>query len=449
MKDGKKTKEQLVNELAQLRRQLTQLKAVETEQKKIRKDLQIAKDTYQRIVDDLPDLVCRYKPDTTITFVNEAYAKYFSKSTEELIGTSFMKLIPQKSHEDVLKTIESLNKKSPEITMEHLVLTADGQMRWQLWCDRALFDSSENVIEIQSIGKDITERKRAEESLKDSEGRYRSLVESSDDSIYLVDRNCKYIFMNDKHRLRMGFSGNEFLNREYSEFHSLDDTKWFVETVNKVFETGESIHNEHESLKDGRYFLLTLSPVKAEDGGIVAVTIISKDITELKLLEKKLHTLSITDELTGLYNRRGFVTLAEQHLKFVSRQKTGIFMLYIDLNNLKKINDTWGHKEGDLALIETAKLIKESYRESDIIARIGGDEFVVMPVGTTNDSVEIITARLQEAIEIQNAKTISSYNLSMSFGIAYYDPENPCSLTELLSQADKMMYKHKKDKSTS
>jgi diguanylate cyclase (GGDEF)-like protein len=212
--------------------------------------------------------------------------------------------------------------------------------------------------------------------------------------------------------------------------------------------TGNSIIHEHKNLRDGRYFLLTLSPVKKEEK-VIAVTVVSKDITGYKDMEEDLRALSLTDELTGLYNRRGFFTLTDQLLKLARRQKKGIFMLYADIDNLKKINDTFGHKEGDMALIETADILKKNYRESDIIARIGGDEFVIIPIGTTGDNIDIITSRFEKSIEIYNSKSKREYNLSLSYGLTYYDPENPCSIDELLTQADKIMYEHKRNKKNS
>ena len=292
------------------------------------------------------------------------------------------------------------------------------------------------------------EMKKAEEALQESEEKYRSLVEYTEDSIYLVDRNYNYLFMNKKHISRLGLSDYEYLGHPFSDFHSPDEIEWFIEKAKIVLNTGNSIIHEHKNLRDGRYFLLTLSPVKKEEK-VIAVTVVSKDITEYKDMEEDLRALSLTDELTGLYNRRGFFTLTDQLLKLARRQKKGIFMLYADIDNLKKINDTFGHKEGDIALIETADILKKNYRESDIIARIGGDEFVIIPIGTTGDNIDIITSRFEKSIEIYNSKNKREYNLSLSYGLAYYDPENPCSIDELLTQADKIMYEHKRHKKNS
>lgn len=290
---------------------------------------------------------------------------------------------------------------------------------------------------------------KIDEKLRRSEGKYRSLVESTEDSIYLVDKNFRYIFMNKRHMERMRLNRKQFLGKAYGEFHSPVEVKWFVEKVRQVFETGMSVQHEHRSLRDGRYFLRTLSPVKEADGRISAVTVVSKDITELKKMEEKLQALSITDELTGIYNRRGFFALAEHILKIAKRNKKGLFLLYADLDGLKEVNDRFGHQEGDIMLIEIANLLKGNYRESDIIARIGGDEFVVLPVGITGDSIDVITSRLGEALEMHNEKRNRGYKLSLSYGLAYYDPDSPCSLDELLIKADKAMYEHKKEKKIS
>lgn len=290
------------------------------------------------------------------------------------------------------------------------------------------------------------EGRRSEEALRSSEEKYRSLVESTGDSIYLVDREYRYLFVNAVHLSRLGSSIDAFRGRLYSDVHSREETKEFVEIVDTVFRTGESVQHEHLSSRDNRYFLRTLSPVKDVSGRTTAVTVVSKDISSFKQMEERLRALSVTDELTGLYNRRGFFTLFDQFLKMSKRQKKGLHILYADLDNLKGINDTLGHQQGDQALMDAANLFRTTYRESDIIARVGGDEFVVVPVGNTGDNGEAITSRLQKNVEGHNEKGNRAYTLSVSFGLSYYDPEEPCSVDELLFRADRLMYEQKKAK---
>jgi two-component system cell cycle response regulator len=156
-----------------------------------------------------------------------------------------------------------------------------------------------------------------------------------------------------------------------------------------------------------------------------------------------LRSLSLIDELTSLYNRRGFLNLAEHQLKLARRTKRGLLLIFADLDDLKQINDTFGHKEGDLALIESANILKQTFRSSDIIARVGGDEFVVLALETSEANVEAIYARLQSNLDAHNAEGSRPYILSISTGTAYYTPESSYTIDELLTRADKLMYEQK------
>lgn len=304
--------------------------------------------------------------------------------------------------------------------------------------------------EIEELRRRVAELERLREEsamakteLLKSEAKYRSLVESTDDSIYLIDRDYRYIFINQKHLSRLGVKEEEIIGKTYGEFHTPEETRVFIEKVNSVIETGESVQHEHRSERDGRYFLRTLSPVKDQEGNVIAVSVISKNITDIKRMEDEFRKLSLTDEMTGLYNRRGFLTLAVQQLKMANRFSGEVCLLYIDLDNLKLINDRFGHKEGDAALIETANILKKTFRESDIIARIGGDEFSVLAVGTT-DSCNDLAMRLQENLKNINANTQRGYNLSLSIGTAHCEAKDPVSIEELLIQADMAMYEQKR-----
>ncbi len=160
----------------------------------------------------------------------------------------------------------------------------------------------------------------------------------------------------------------------------------------------------------------------------------------------KFQEMMRVDELTGLYNRRGMMSLANQQIGFADRLRKRVFVLYIDLNNLKTINDTYGHLVGDQALVDTADLLKNTFRKSDIVARIGGDEFVVFGLDINEGSgntTEIIINRLKNAIAMYNLRSNKKFDLSLSYGVTYYDPQNPLSIDDLLSEADKLMYEHK------
>jgi diguanylate cyclase (GGDEF)-like protein len=162
------------------------------------------------------------------------------------------------------------------------------------------------------------------------------------------------------------------------------------------------------------------------------------------LLDRELRRLALTDELTCLYNRRGFFAAAVQRLKLASRQGQSLLLLYCDVDNLKKINDSHGHQEGDLALIRTADAMELAFRDSDILARLGGDEFVVLASETSSQTQEILLRRLEKRLKKAKASE-SRYELALSVGVARFDPKHAISLGELMAKADEAMYEQKRN----
>ena len=163
-------------------------------------------------------------------------------------------------------------------------------------------------------------------------------------------------------------------------------------------------------------------------------------------LQVVLRSLALIDELTGLYNRRGFVSIGEQHLKLADRTKRGLVLIFVDLEHLQHINDTLGHQEGDRSLIETAKILTDTFRKSDVVARIGEDEFAVLAIEVHTNSAESHTARLQKNLDAFNAGENRPYKLSLRIGTSCYDPEEPCLIDELVERADRSMYEREQDK---
>ncbi len=159
-----------------------------------------------------------------------------------------------------------------------------------------------------------------------------------------------------------------------------------------------------------------------------------------------LRSLSLIDDLTGLYNRRGFADLGEQYLKLARRSGRGVTMVYLDLDRFKTINDSLGHHVGDRALLKVADILRATFRRSDIIARLGGDEFGVLALEAADESSELLVERLRERVEDFNDTSPEPYQLSISVGMAHHDDDPRVRLDDLVAEADAEMYREKHEK---
>jgi PAS domain S-box-containing protein len=262
-----------------------------TKRKKDEEELREAKEMYMNVVNDLPDMICRYRLDTTITFVNRTYAEYFGKSTEELIGRSFMELIPPEAHGYVFAKVKSLSQDSPSTIMEHEVFSPDGQRRWQLWHDRALFDSSGNIVEVQSIGRDITESRIAAKMLEESRAFLQSVIDGFTEPIMLIGTDFRAKLMN---RAASKFSGSALSDFCYKVSHHRDtrcDKNDHPCPLEEVKRTGQAHTVVHEHIRSGgerRFIEILASPFWEPDGSFGGIIESQRDITDRLRMEEEL-----------------------------------------------------------------------------------------------------------------------------------------------------------------
>lgn len=199
-------------------------------------------------------------------------------------------------------------------------------------------------------------------------------------------------------------------------------------------------------------------PRQLADAQIAALQVLARQITTklelrrmselLRISNEQLQNLSLTDDLTGLHNRRGFLLHVEQPFKlFRSRRSDDrLWLLMADMDKLKLINDTFGHDEGSAAIVKTAEILRQTFREADIIARLGGDEFVALFINAVESSDRVIAKRLQSNFDEYNAGSGKPYKLSMSFGVVSVEFSGTDSIEETIKQADEAMYAHKRSK---
>ncbi|MBF0523192.1 MAG: GGDEF domain-containing protein [Candidatus Omnitrophica bacterium] len=168
-----------------------------------------------------------------------------------------------------------------------------------------------------------------------------------------------------------------------------------------------------------------------------------RQFEKLKRSEVNMRELALSDALTGLYNRRGFMAYADHLLNLSDRTKRGLILIYADLDNMKQINDDFGHEEGDRALVTTANVLKKTFRNSDVIGRVGGDEFAILALEAKVESLDALRNRMNENLKKTKYNIGSTHKLAFSLGITYYNPEKPQPIEELLKKADRLMYEEK------
>ncbi len=234
------------------------------------------------------------------------------------------------------------------------------------------------------------------------------------------------------------------VNYDISEVHQLARTHGIQYILRKPAEPQEVLRAVNGSLK--RPVAVSNLPktgqLQREHLQILADKLYQK-VSELEQANERLRQFSLTDGLTGLNNRRGFMILATGLLKFARRAGYSLSLLYIDLDSLKFINDTFGHVAGDTAIIHFAHLLLETFRESDIIGRMGGDEFVVMIMDASENDLASMQTRLQSIVTLHNQQVESGYALAYSLGIIRVEAQSSNTMEEILSEADAAMYQHK------
>lgn len=312
-------------------------------------------------------------------------------------------------------------------------------------------DGDRSGIGFRSAIIDITRRKQAEEALEEARYYAESIVDAVREPLIVLDADLRVVSASRAFYQAFQVSPEKI---EGQLLYELGDKQWDIPKLKKLLEeilskksSFDDYEVEHVFPTIGRRFMLLNArriPRAANKPGLILLAI--EDITERKRLEEKLRRLSIEDELTKLHNRRGFFALGEQQRKAAKREKKVVSILFADLDDMKWINDTLGHEKGDQALRETAGILKKTFRESDIIARIGGDEFVVLSLLDSKKEAGMLTRRLEKTLDVANRHKTEPYRLSLSVGMACSDPEDPCSLVELLTLADKHMYEQKSPK---
>jgi len=291
----------------------------------------------------------------------------------------------------------------------------------------------------------VNEKKRIFEAVRESEERYRRLVELSPDGI-IITSEFKFLFMNPSGiRILAGDCAEEFLGKSVFDFIHCDHQQIILERFRKMEDTGESVPWMEVRLvcRDGREIDVEIASTPFTLNGKLAVQSIYRDITERKLAEQHLEFLANFDPLTGLPNRRLFFDRIGQSLLNAKRQEHLVGLLYLDLDRFKEVNDSFGHAVGDLLLKEVSERLAQALRLSDSVARMGGDEFTVILTKIVDpEDAAIVAQRIVGSLTKPFLLEGQPISIGVSIGIGIYpiDGEDPDTL---LKKSDTAMYRAK------
>jgi diguanylate cyclase (GGDEF)-like protein/PAS domain S-box-containing protein len=414
-----------------------------TERKRAEEALQDSEERYRTLVDNIKFGITLIDNDHNIIMVNAVQSALFKKPANEMIGKKCFRefekrdaVCPHCPGVQAMATGQSAEAEADGVR-------DDGSHIYARIQAFPAFGHDGTLTGFIEVVEDITERKQAEKALRASEGRYRSLVEFTEDPVYLIDRGKRYLFINEKYLSRLGVPRDHVIGKQYGEFHCREDEQEFSGYIEQVLTTGWFVQYEHRSRSDGRYFLRTLSPVQEPDGSIEMVTVISKDITERKQAEKKLAHMATHDFLTNLPNRILLNDRLNMALAQARRHQQRICLMLLDLDYFKDINDTLGHSVGDKLLRVVGERLTGLLRTSDTIARMGGDEFLLLL--SEIDRVKNVTIIAQKILEsFRKAFSVDDHELiiTTSIGIAIF-PDDGDDADALLKNADIAMYRAK------
>jgi len=378
--------------------------------------------------------------DKTVSMVNREMERLSGYSPREVIGKPWDQLF---IHPEDVKKMQKYHDerrqgKNAPTQYEFRIIDKLGVVKKILYTINLVPETNKSIGSLL----DISELKKMEMHLRESEEKYRLLIENIEDGYYEVDLEGNLLFCNEALVKIYGGRG-KIIGINYKHYTDRENAKLIYKAYNKVFNSGkaEKGFSLNITREDGTIRIVEVSISLIRDGSGVPKGFrgIVRDITERRQAEDRLKYLSMHDVMTGLYNRTYF----EEEMSRISRGRfSPVTMICCDVDGLKLVNDTFGHKKGDELLESVAEILKGPFRASDVVARTGGDEFSIILPQTDEKAARRICDRIKQSLKKYNRES-SSLPISLSIGMATGNITKKTSCNYLYKQADNDMYRHK------
>ena len=467
------------------------------ERKQITEKLRQSEARYRAIVEDQTELICRFLPDGTLTFVNQAYCRYWQKKPEELLGQNFSISVKDNHFSSLKAHLNRLSDEAPTRVIEYKTNLPDGEVCWQQWIYRAFF-KDQKIIEYQAVGRDITQRKNAENSLAQEANinfilaKITQYIHQSLDLKIILETVAETI--------------NQFLGAERIIIAKVEDdqiSEILCESVRPGVDISCDLQDKTSAIKKhlSQKFLrgsLTLENilnidcascelnihnhcsfsipivVEAKLWGLIYIDQYAFDklwqkqeqellkqislqleiaIKQAELYQKlqqanlELEKLAVIDALTGIANRRKFDEYLKSEWLRLAREKAPLSLILCDIDHFKLYNDTYGHQAGDRCLQQVAQAInKVLKRPADLAARYGGEELAIILPNTTAKGAKQVADQILlqvQSLAIPHIASPVDLYITLSLGVAGFIPNHDDSPQDLITAADANLYKAK------
>lgn len=407
-----------------------------------------SEEKYRAVADTANEAIVTADADGRIIYWNLAAQTIFGYTQSQILGEPLTRLMPERyrtRHQqgwDRLRTTQQAQLLGKTVELHGLNQSG---LEFPLELSLSTWRGADGETYFTGIMRDISQRKQSEQVAR----HLADIVESSSDAIISKNLDDIVTSWNAAAERLYGYSAAEIIGQSSRILLPPDksgEEQLFLEQLQRDehIERHETVRVKKDS--SAVEVAVTISPLRDTSGHIIGTSTIARDITERKRLEAQTRALTVTDELTGLHNRRGFITIAEQQLKLARRNRASLHIGFIDMDGMKTINDHFGHAIGDQAIKETATVLRATFRDSDVLARIGGDEFIVLTIGADEQAMQLILERLSTAVAKANQTNQRPYTLSISIGVVACALESGVNLEQMIEEADRRMYKIKGEK---
>lgn len=399
----------------------------------------LAVDDRQRIFNASFDMMCVIDFDGKFKDLNPAWIRTLGWSFGELQDTPWLELVHPEDRSIAVEAEERLLLRQQTSNAEYRLRCKNGRYRWVSWHCSADLERQEFF----ASARDITDSKLLQEALKSSVRKYRTFFDSAGDAVFVHDFSGHLLDINRVACERLGYSREELLRMPPANLKAPATAIRSAKLLKKIEKDGKASFEARHRSKDGKDLLVWTNARRIEYDGVPAILSISRDISERKRMENELRNLAITDSLTGAKNRRYFMNRGKEELARCLRYGPPLCLLLLDIDHFKQVNDTYGHDAGDEVLKSLTQKCRMVLRETDLFARLGGEEFAALLMQTSQQDALLTAERLRSAIQQMPLPQISAtFSITISIGVALFDGSDG-SIEELMKRADQAMYRAK------